>query len=351
MPTGYQCFKNEIFKSVKDLHFSDYKLKEGDNLVSLVSKKCKEEWGELSEVQKLLYNTKAKELTNEKEKKPDESPPPYEEKTKNNNGEVNLKEIPKLNKESIKKECDQTKTEVTKPLEPTQNSKKRKSIPKAVKESIWKKYISETELKGKCFVGCGKNIQINDFEVGHVIAVSNGGKNTIENLRPICSLCNKSMGSTNLYSFIEQFGFKEKEPNDIEEVKNNNKKITSIEKLIKKQTTSLDNLTLEQEVINSEIKSLEEIIADKKILLESKIQKFSQNEKQISKIESNISKKNDEKNSLEKLNNNIKEKRDLFIRNKMIEEDKLKEEIRKELILEQKKKDLKKQVMEEMGLN
>ena len=75
-------------------------------------------------------------------------------------------------------------------------TKKRKSIPKAVKESVWKKYISNTELEGMCFVGCGNEIQINNFEIGHVIAVANG-KNTICNLRPICSLCNKSMGTTN----------------------------------------------------------------------------------------------------------------------------------------------------------
>ena len=63
---------------------------------------------------------------------------------------------------------------------------------------VWKKYISPTEIEGKCFVGCGTSIQINNFEAGHVIPFSNGGDNTIDNLRPICSLCNKSMGTMSI---------------------------------------------------------------------------------------------------------------------------------------------------------
>ena len=43
-------------------------------------------------------------------------------------------------------------------------------------------------------------------------------------------------------------------------------------------------------------------------------------------------------------------KKESSIRNKIIEEEKLKEEIRKELLLEQKKEELREQVKREMGL-
>ena len=33
-------------------------------------------------------------------------------------------------------------------------------------------------------------------------------KHIIENLRPICGICNKSMGTTHMFEFMEQNGFK-----------------------------------------------------------------------------------------------------------------------------------------------
>ena len=37
------------------------------------------------------------------------------------------------------------------------------------------------------------------------IPASKGGTETIENLRPICSLCNKTIGSKNMNEFIEKY--------------------------------------------------------------------------------------------------------------------------------------------------
>ena len=42
------------------------------------------------------------------------------------------------------------------------------------------------------------------FEVGHVVSVHNNGDLSIENLRPICSLCNKSMSTRNMLEFIKE---------------------------------------------------------------------------------------------------------------------------------------------------
>ena len=41
------------------------------------------------------------------------------------------------------------------------------------------------------------------FEVGHVVSVHDNGDLSIENLRPICGLCNRSMGTMNMVEFIK----------------------------------------------------------------------------------------------------------------------------------------------------
>lgn len=39
------------------------------------------------------------------------------------------------------------------------------------------------------------------FEAGHIIAEAKGGLTTVDNLEPICSTCNKSMGTQNLNEY------------------------------------------------------------------------------------------------------------------------------------------------------
>lgn len=38
-------------------------------------------------------------------------------------------------------------------------------------------------------------IKLTNFEVGHNVAVSKGGSDELDNLRPLCSACNKSIGT------------------------------------------------------------------------------------------------------------------------------------------------------------
>lgn len=45
------------------------------------------------------------------------------------------------------------------------------------------------------------------FHCGHIIRQVNGGTSTIDNLIPLCVLCNLSMGKTNLDEFKEKYGF------------------------------------------------------------------------------------------------------------------------------------------------
>ena len=78
--------------------------------------------------------------------------------------------------------------------------KKRKTIPKRVREEVWEKYVGE--LKSMCLI-CGKKpITAFDFECGHVDA---NGPEFVENLRPICKSCNGSMGRENLKEFAERY--------------------------------------------------------------------------------------------------------------------------------------------------
>ena len=70
----------------------------------------------------------------------------------------------------------------------------------ALRYKVWEKYIGNV-LKGKCYCCEEHEIMVQNFEAGHVIARALGGSDTIENLRPICSVCNKGMGIENLYEY------------------------------------------------------------------------------------------------------------------------------------------------------
>jgi 5-methylcytosine-specific restriction endonuclease McrA len=80
--------------------------------------------------------------------------------------------------------------------------KTKEKIPKALKDLVWKKFYSK--LEGVC-ICCGLNkITTQNYEAGHIIAESKGGKTDINNLAPVCSTCNKSMGSKNMREFMEK---------------------------------------------------------------------------------------------------------------------------------------------------
>jgi hypothetical protein len=77
---------------------------------------------------------------------------------------------------------------------------KKKTIPKTLKNQIWDKYIGRDMGIGECYC-CQKDIDSKHFEAGHVISESKGGDICIKNLRPVCDLCNKSMGVMNMNEF------------------------------------------------------------------------------------------------------------------------------------------------------
>ena len=81
--------------------------------------------------------------------------------------------------------------------------KKRKSIPKKVKNDVWNKINGES-YTGLCQV-CNNKINILEYHTGHIISVTNGGSNEIDNLQPICSGCNQTIGSENLIHYQQLY--------------------------------------------------------------------------------------------------------------------------------------------------
>jgi 5-methylcytosine-specific restriction endonuclease McrA len=85
--------------------------------------------------------------------------------------------------------------------------RKKQSIPKSVKTHVWDLYIGSHINEHRC-ICCKKTlIKVTYFDVGHVIAEKNGGTLEISNLRPICSVCNYSMGTENMVDFVKKYGY------------------------------------------------------------------------------------------------------------------------------------------------
>lgn len=85
-------------------------------------------------------------------------------------------------------------------------SVKKQQIPKHIKTIIWNTYIGEDIMKHKCLCCKRVNIRITEFDAGHIISEKDGGTLEINNLRPICSACNHSMGSMNMIEYIKKYG-------------------------------------------------------------------------------------------------------------------------------------------------
>ena len=55
---------------------------------------------------------------------------------------------------------------------------------------------------------CCKKTEITQmfFHCGHIISEQNGGDIKVDNLKPICGLCNSSMVTKNMNDFIQDHG-------------------------------------------------------------------------------------------------------------------------------------------------
>jgi len=79
-------------------------------------------------------------------------------------------------------------------------------IPKALREQVWLKHMGKA-YEAKCTTTwCQNRMSVFDFQVGHCVPESKGGATAVDNLVPLCSRCNLSMGSQyTTYEWNRQF--------------------------------------------------------------------------------------------------------------------------------------------------
>jgi 5-methylcytosine-specific restriction endonuclease McrA len=72
----------------------------------------------------------------------------------------------------------------------------KRKIPAAIRQQVWLTYCGK-KFEHRCSVQwCTNMLTPFTFEVGHNVPESKGGSSELDNLKPLCSNCNKSMGNT-----------------------------------------------------------------------------------------------------------------------------------------------------------
>ena len=82
-----------------------------------------------------------------------------------------------------------------------------RTVPQNLREMVWNRYIGYGVGRAKCC--CCQTTEITPFrfECGHVIAHAEDGETNVENLRPICASCNRSMGKHDMRTYMQKYGF------------------------------------------------------------------------------------------------------------------------------------------------
>lgn len=76
-----------------------------------------------------------------------------------------------------------------------QIQRQKQKITASMRHAVWLNCVGK-KFVAKCSVRwCRSEISPFNFEAGHNIPESKGGATSIDNLMPICSACNKSMGN------------------------------------------------------------------------------------------------------------------------------------------------------------
>ena len=94
-----------------------------------------------------------------------------------------------------------TRTMIVVETRPAMSASSKRHIPHALRTQVWSFYIGLEKGTVPCFCCEDNKITPFNFECGHVVAESKGGPTDVANLRPICSTCNKSMQTKNLFEF------------------------------------------------------------------------------------------------------------------------------------------------------
>lgn len=90
------------------------------------------------------------------------------------------------------------------PPPPSKDVKKKKSIPKKLKDDCWDINVGKQYAQVYCIVCNITVIDSRNFHAGHIESEKNGGQTNIDNIIPVCSGCNQSMGSIHMREYIEK---------------------------------------------------------------------------------------------------------------------------------------------------
>jgi hypothetical protein len=80
----------------------------------------------------------------------------------------------------------------------------KQPIPKTIKNALWINYFKDSRT-GLCLCCKRETITMGNYHAGHIIAEVNGGSTSLDNLIPLCMLCNCSMGKQNVFDFIKKY--------------------------------------------------------------------------------------------------------------------------------------------------
>ena len=75
---------------------------------------------------------------------------------------------------------------------------RRKQLRGVIREQIWDKWIGKDKGTAICPICETNEIRQTHYIAGHIIAVANGGEDTVDNIRPICNKCNLYMEVMNM---------------------------------------------------------------------------------------------------------------------------------------------------------
>jgi 5-methylcytosine-specific restriction endonuclease McrA len=75
---------------------------------------------------------------------------------------------------------------------------KKAKIHTALREQVWLRYAGPNFQTTCATRWCQNDINVFNFQCGHLQAESLGGATTLENLTPLCARCNLSMGTMHM---------------------------------------------------------------------------------------------------------------------------------------------------------
>jgi hypothetical protein len=68
--------------------------------------------------------------------------------------------------------------------------------------AVWDRYVGAGVASHGCFCCKTRRVAMHEAELGSVVSEANGGAMVVDNLRPVCGACSRSMGDANMVAFV-----------------------------------------------------------------------------------------------------------------------------------------------------